>query len=38
MTKTGNAGIFSASLELAKEGSISIQQKNLFDNIYIKDK
>ena len=38
MTKTGNAGIFSASLELAKEGSISILQKNLFDNIYIKDK
>ena len=38
MIKTGNAGIFSASLELVKEGSISIQQKNLFDNIYIKDK
>ena len=38
MTKTGSAGIFSASLELVKEGSISIQQKNLFDNIYIKDK
>ena len=38
MIKTGSAGIFSASLELVKEGSISIQQKNLFDNIYIKDK
>ena len=38
MIKTGNAGIFSASLELVKEGSISIQQKNLFDNIYIKNK
>ena len=38
MIKTGSAGIFSASLELAKEGTISIQQKNLFDNIYIKDK
>ena len=38
MAKTGSAGIFSSSLELVKEGSISIQQKNLFDNIYIKDK
>ena len=36
--KTGNAGIFTASLELVKEGNISIKQDKLFDNIYIKDK
>ena len=34
--RTGKAGIFSGSLELAKEGSISIKQKNLFDDIFIK--
>ena len=34
---TGIAGIFSASLELAKEGKIKIQQKKLFDPIYIKE-
>ena len=36
-TRTGKAGIFSGSLELAKEGSISIKQKNLFDDIFIKE-
>ena len=35
--KTGIAGIFSASLELAKEGKIKIEQKRLFDPIYIKE-
>ena len=35
---TGMAGIFSGSLELAKEGNISIKQKNLFDDIFIKEK
>ena len=35
--KTGKAGIFSGSLELAKEGNISIKQKNLFEDIYIKE-
>ena len=35
--RTGKAGIFSGSLELAKEGSISIKQKNLFDDIFIKE-
>ena len=35
-SKTGNAGIFAGSLELAKEGNISIKQDNLFENIYIK--
>ena len=34
--RTNKAGIFSGSLELAKEGSISIKQKNLFDDIFIK--
>ena len=34
--RTGKAGIFSGALELAKEGSISIKQKNLFDDIFIK--
>jgi segregation and condensation protein A len=35
--KTGKAGIFSGSLELVKEGNITIKQKNLFDEIYIKE-
>ena len=35
--RTGKAGIFTASLELAKEGNISIKQKNLFDDIFIKE-
>ena len=35
-SKTGNAGIFAGSLELAKEGNISIKQDNLFEDIYIK--
>ena len=35
--KTGKAGIFAGSLELAKEGNISIKQKSLFDDIFIKE-
>tara|TARA_Y100000590_G_scaffold237692_1_gene267477 strand:+ start:3143 stop:3892 length:750 start_codon:yes stop_codon:yes gene_type:complete len=35
--KSGKAGIFAASLELSKEGSVMIKQKNLFDNIFIKE-
>jgi segregation and condensation protein A len=35
--KTGKAGIFSGSLELVKEGNITIKQEKLFDNIYIKE-
>ena len=35
--RTGKAGIFSGSLELVKEGYISIKQKNLFDDIFIKE-
>ena len=38
LKRTGRAGIFAGSLELAKEGNISIKQKELFDNIYIKEK
>ena len=38
MRKTGKAGIFAASLELVKEGSISIKQNQLFEIIYIKKK
>ena len=35
--RTGKAGIFAGSLELAKEGNISIKQNNLFDDIFIKE-
>ena len=36
LIKTGLAGMFAASLELVKEGDISIKQSNLFENVYIK--
>lgn len=36
MNKSGMAGIFSASLELTKDGSIKILQKRIFDKIMIK--
>jgi segregation and condensation protein A len=35
--KTGKAGIFAGSLELVKEGSLKIKQKDLFDDIYIRE-
>ena len=35
--KTGKAGIFAGSLELVKEGNISIKQKKLFEDIFIKE-
>ena len=38
MRRTGNAGIFVASLELVKEGDLSIKQNNLYDDIFIKQK
>lgn len=38
MRRTGKAGMFAASLELVKEGSISIKQNKLFENVYIKEK
>ena len=34
---TGKAGIFAGSLELVKEGNLTIKQENLFDDIYIKE-
>ena len=37
LKRTGIAGMFAGSLELAKEGSISIKQNNLFDKIYLKE-
>ena len=36
--RSGTAGLFSGSLELAKEGDLSIKQNKLFDNIYIREK
>ena len=35
--RTGKAGIFAGSLELVKEGNLSIKQDKLFDEIYIKE-
>ena len=36
MKRTGISGIFAASLELAKEGIISVSQKKNFEQIMIK--
>ena len=36
MKKTGLSGIFAASLELTKEGSINILQEKMFEKIMIK--
>ena len=38
LKKSGTAGVFSASLELTKEGLISILQEKSFDKILIKEK
>ncbi len=35
--RTGKAGILSGSLELVKEGNLTIKQDNLFDEIYVKE-
>mgnify|MGYP001464293158 CR=1 FL=1 len=35
--RSGTAGLFAGSLELAKEGDLSIKQNKLFDDIYIKE-
>ena len=35
--RSGVAGIFAGSLELAKEGNLKIKQKNLYEDIYIKE-
>jgi len=38
LKRTGAAGIFSAALELSREGSITIMQKKSFDKLLIKEK
>ena len=35
--KTGKAGIFAGSLELVKEGNLTIKQDNFFEDIYIRE-
>ena len=35
--RTGKAGIFAASLELVKDGKLKIKQKDLFDDLYVKE-
>ena len=35
--RSGKAGIFSGSLELVKEGNLKINQKDLFEDIYIRE-
>jgi segregation and condensation protein A len=35
--RTGKAGIFAGSLELVKEGNLTIKQEKLFKDIYIKE-
>ena len=35
--RTGKAGIFAGSLELVKEGNLEIKQKELFDDIYVRE-
>ena len=37
LKRSGKAGIFSGSLELAKEGNILIKQNKLFDDVFIKE-
>ena len=38
LRKTGMAGLFSASLELTKEGLVSIMQKKNFDKLLVKER
>ena len=35
--RTGKSGIFAGSLELVKEGSLTMKQDKLFDDIYVKE-
>ena len=35
--RTGKAGIFSGSLELVKEGNLTMKQDKLFDDVYVKE-
>ena len=36
MKRSGISGIFAASLELTKEGTIRVSQKSQFDNMLVK--
>ena len=36
--RSGTAGLFAGSLELTKEGNLSIKQNKLFEDIYIKER
>jgi len=38
LRKSGAAGLFAGSLELAKEGNLLLKQNKLFDDLYIKQK
>jgi len=38
LRRSGTAGIFAGSLELVKEGNLSIKQNKLFEDIFIKEK
>tara|TARA_B100000035_G_scaffold132315_2_gene112458 strand:- start:442 stop:1182 length:741 start_codon:yes stop_codon:yes gene_type:complete len=35
--KSGKAGVFAGSLELVKEGNLEIKQKDLFEEVYIRE-
>ena len=35
--RTGKAGIFAGSLELVKEGNLTMKQDKLFDDVFIKE-
>ena len=35
--RTGKAGIFAGSLELVKEGNLTMRQDKLFDDVYVKE-
>ena len=38
LRKSGKSGIFTASLELTREGLINIMQRKNFDDVLIKEK
>ncbi len=38
LRRSGKAGLFAGSLELAKEGNLIIKQEKLFDKIFVKEK
>ena len=38
LRRTGTAGLFAGSLELVKEGDLTIKQNKLYDDVYIKER